>query len=52
MVSSVNIKLAVCDLTFNFTQDVTNITFILETSPNKKPIEKKVGGQGMLCPPV
>ena len=27
-----------------FTQNVTNITFIFETSPNTKPKEKKVGG--------
>jgi len=26
-----------------FTQNVTNITFIFETSPNTKPKEKKVG---------
>jgi len=30
---------------------VTNITFIFETSPNRKPKEKKVGGHGILCPP-
>jgi len=30
---------------------MTNITFILETSPNAKPKEKKVGGHGILCPP-
>ena len=32
------------------TQNVTNITFIFETSPNTKPKEKKVGGHGILCP--
>jgi len=31
---------------------VTNITFIFETSPNTKSKEKKVGGHGILCPPV
>jgi len=31
---------------------VTNIAFIFETSPNIKPKEKKVGGHGILCPPV
>jgi len=31
---------------------VTNITFIFEISPNTKPQEKKVGGHGILCPPV
>jgi len=31
-----------------FTQNVTNITFIFETSPNAKPKEKKVGGHGVL----
>jgi len=34
-----------------FTQNVTNITFIFETSPNTKPTETKVGGHGILCPP-
>jgi len=34
------------------TQNVTNITFIFETSPNTKPEEKKVGGHDILCPPV
>jgi len=34
-----------------FTQNVTNTTFIFETSPNAKPKEKKVGGHGILCPP-
>jgi len=40
-----------CDLPFNFTKDVTNITFIFGTSPNTKPVEKTVGGHGILCPP-
>jgi len=31
---------------------VTNTTFIFEISPNSKPKEKKVGGHGILCPPV
>jgi len=31
---------------------VTNITFIFETSTNTKTKEKKVGGRGILCPPV
>ena len=35
-----------------FTQNVTNITFIFETSPNAKPKEKKVGEHGILCPPA
>jgi len=35
-----------------FTQNVTNVTFIVETSPNTKPKENKVGGHGILCPPV
>jgi len=35
-----------------FKQNVTNTTFIFETSPNTKPKEKKVGGHGILCPPV
>jgi len=30
---------------------VTNITFILETSPNTKPKEKKVGGHGTFMSP-
>ena len=34
-----------------FPQNVTNTTFIFETSPNAKPKEKKVGGHGILCPP-
>jgi len=34
-----------------FTQNVTNTTFIFETSPNTKPKEKKVGGHSILCPP-
>jgi len=33
-----------------FTQNVTNITFIYETSQNTKPKEIKVGGHGILCP--
>jgi len=33
-----------------FTQNVTNITFILETSPNTKPKEKKVGGHIIRVP--
>jgi len=43
-----------CDLPSNmknFTQNVTKITFIFETSPNTKPKEKKMGGHGVLCPP-
>ena len=35
-----------------FTQNVTNITFIFETSPNAKPKEKQVGEHGTLCPPL
>jgi len=31
-------------------KNVTNITFIFETSPNTKPKEKKVEGHGILCP--
>jgi len=31
---------------------VASITFIFETSPNTKPKEKKVGGHGILYPPV
>jgi len=34
-----------------FTQKVTNITFIFDTSPITKPKEKKVGEYGILCPP-
>ena len=33
-----------------FTQNVTNITFVFEASPNAKPKEKKVGRHGILCP--
>jgi len=40
-----------CDLPFKFTQDVTNITFIFGASPYTKPVDKKVGGHGILCPP-
>jgi len=36
-----------------FTQNVTNITFIFETSPNTKPKEKKLlGGHDILYPPA
>jgi len=34
-----------------FRQNVTNITFIFETSPNMKPKEKKVGRTRPPCPP-
>jgi len=34
-----------------FTQNITNSTFIFETSPNTKPKKKKVGGYGILSPP-
>jgi len=34
-----------------FRQNVTNITFSFETSPNMKPKEKKVGVHDILCPP-
>jgi len=35
-----------------FTQNVTNITFMFETSPNTKPKEKKVGVIAHYVPPV
>ena len=34
-----------------FTQNVTNITFIFETSPITKPKEKKVGGTWHIMSP-
>jgi len=33
-----------------FTQDVTNVTFIFETSPNTKPKDEHEGGHGILFP--
>jgi len=35
-----------------FTQNVTSVTFIFETSPNTKREKKKVGGHGVLYPTV
>ena len=48
-------NLAVCNLPSLleklFTQNVTNITFIFETSPNTNPEEKKVGDMAYYIPP-